>query len=76
MSVSGRTLLVAALLSSAALADSDEELPDAEFLEYLGFWEDSDEEWMVFNESADARPEARSGPAADSEEPPEKDDED
>ena len=76
MSARGRTLLVAALLSAGALADPDAELPDAEFLEYLGSWEESDEEWMLFNNPADDQPETRSGPAADGEEPVEKDDED
>jgi hypothetical protein len=33
-----------------ALANEDEELPDIEFLEYLGSWEESDEDWLLFNE--------------------------
>ena len=76
MSANGRLLVVTALLSSAALADTGDELPDAEFLEYLGSWEESDEEWMIFNTPDDARPETRSGPASEGEEPTEKDDED
>ncbi len=36
-------------IGGAALAD-DEELPDLEFLEYLGSWEASDEEWLLFED--------------------------
>ena len=35
-------------LGGVALAD-EEQAPDAEFLEYLGMWEVSDEDWMVFD---------------------------
>ena len=31
---------------------ADEELPDLEFLEYLGSWEESDEDWELFREFA------------------------
>ena len=34
------------LLALAALAD-DEEVPDSAFLEYLGMWEETDEEWLL-----------------------------
>lgn len=39
------------LLSFSAAAD--DELPDVEFLEYLGSWEESDEEWLLFDERAE-----------------------
>ena len=29
-------------------------LPDLEFLEYLGSWEDSDEEWLLFDADVSA----------------------
>ena len=35
-------------LGSVALAD-EAPPPDAEFLEYLGMWEGSDEDWMVLD---------------------------
>lgn len=35
---------------SGIVAAADEELPDLDFLEYLGSWEESDEEWLLFNE--------------------------
>ena len=36
-------------LALTAFAE-DEEVPDGEFLEYLGMWEESDEEWLLFEE--------------------------
>lgn len=29
--------------------------PDIEFLEYLGSWEDSDADWLLFNEETDQK---------------------
>jgi len=28
---------------------ADNDLPEADFLEYLGSWEESDDEWMLFD---------------------------
>ena len=33
------------------VTETDEELPDLEFLEYLGSWDESDEEWLLFDEA-------------------------
>ena len=51
-----RTLTVAKVAVACGLAGwgagaaaDDKELPDLEFLEYLGSWESSDEEWLLFN---------------------------
>lgn len=47
--------LTAILLIVASLAVvADEELPEIEFLEYLGLWEGSDEEWVMFNDPLNA----------------------
>jgi len=58
---------------------ADEELPEIEFIEYLGLWEDSDEDWVLFSDSFNAdkraRNEQRSDPAPEGEESTEKDDE-
>ncbi len=35
---------------SGALLAADTELPDVEFIEYLGLWEESDADWMLFAE--------------------------
>jgi len=48
---------------------------DAEFLEYLGMWEESDEEWVLQEGILTAEDEIRSDPAKDEEESPEKKDE-
>lgn len=63
------------LCSAAALAE--EELPDIEFLEYLGMWEESDEDWLMFNEfaSAEKRIEERSEPVPEGEDSTETSDE-
>jgi len=61
------------------LVAADEELPEIEFIEYLGLWEDSDEDWVLFSDSFNAdkraRNEQRSDPAPEGEESTEKDDE-
>lgn len=45
-----RLALVAGLAGfGGAAAAADDELPDIEFLEYLGSWEESDEEWLLFD---------------------------
>jgi hypothetical protein len=55
-----------------------EEVPELEFLEYLGSWEESDEDWLLFNqaESEQVRmDDERSDPAPTGEESTENDDE-
>jgi hypothetical protein len=57
---------------------SAEEVPDLEFLEYLGSWEESDEDWLLFNQldAEQAKTDAeRSDPVPEGEESTEKDDE-
>ena len=61
--------------ANLALAD-EEEMPDPDFLEYLGTWEESDEDWLIFNEPVTAEvDEERSEPAPEGEESTEKTDE-
>lgn len=66
------------LMACAVLAAAEAEMPDIEFLEYLGLWEDSDEDWTMFASSADAGNETdeRSDPAPEGEESTETDNED
>ena len=57
---------------------ADEELPEMDFLEYLGMWEESDEEWLALAEddvllASDS--EERIDPAPEGEESKENDDE-
>ena len=63
------------LISGGAVLAADEEDPDVEFLEYLGMWEESDEEWMILDEVTLAENDKRSDPASEDEESPEKEDE-
>ncbi len=51
--------------------EEEEEVTDMEFLEYLGSWDESDEEWLLFDE-----PEVASRDKADEQEQPEEVDED
>lgn len=54
-------------------ATSDASL-DMEFLEYLGSWETSDDEWILFA-GEDLPADARTDPSAEREEPGERNDE-
>ena len=76
MSVS-RKLAVGGLLLFCSLGlAADEEVPDVEFLEYLGLWEESDEEWLIFADADEAKEEEkRSDPVPQGEESTEKEDE-
>lgn len=49
--------------------------PDAEFLEYLGMWQETDEEWVLQEDLLTAQDEDGKEVATDDEESPEKDDE-
>lgn len=52
-------LMLAGLVGAGhALADENAEQADIEFLEYLGSWENSDEDWLIFVGDREARDEA------------------
>jgi hypothetical protein len=67
------------LMVCSLVVAADEELPEIEFIEYLGLWEDSDEDWVLFSDSFNAdkraKNEQRSDPAPEGEESTEKDEE-
>lgn len=75
MSVSQRTWMAAALLMAVPAAA--EEPPDMELLEYLGSWEETDEDWVLLTEEPeDAAPDTddtRRDPVADAEDSQEND---
>lgn len=75
-----RRLMPGLLLGACGLVlAADNELPEAEFLEYLGFWEESDEEWLIFDMDGEqllADSDERIDPAPQGEESAEEDDED
>jgi hypothetical protein len=73
-----QTLLCGIALSAATSAIAEvenEEVPDMAFLEYLGMWEESDEDWLLLDEEEVAENDKRSGPVPEGKESTEKDDE-
>lgn len=72
-----QALSTSLLLMCSLLVAADEEQPEIEFIEYLGLWEGSDEDWTMFSEPMEARNEndERSDPAPKGKESTETDDE-
>ena len=66
-------VVIGLLLCAGDILAAEEEAPDIELLEYLGMWEESDEDWLILNEAADK--EERIDPVPQGEESVEKDDE-
>ncbi len=64
-----------ALCGSSGVLAADEEAPDADFLEYLGMWEETDEDWVIVDEVTMAENEERSDPVPNGEESRETEDE-
>jgi hypothetical protein len=63
---------------SGIVAADDDVMPDIEFLEYLGSWEESDEDWVLFSEVETeqlASEDKRTDPASKDRESVETDDE-
>ena len=53
----------------------DEDIPEMDFLEYLGMWEESDEDWQLLDEDTVAENDERSDPVPEGEASTEKEDE-
>jgi hypothetical protein len=72
-----RLAVICSLLGGGVKAE-EEEAPELEFLEYLGSWEESDEDWLLFK-AVDSEPvkapEERIDPAPTGEESTETEDE-
>ena len=75
MSVDRLGLLICGLCLGMGPLAAEEPTPDAELLEYLGMWEQTDEEWVLQDEILTAEEEERSDPAEEDEESPENEDE-
>jgi hypothetical protein len=75
MSASKPVLLGALLLFGGLVQGADDEMPDEDFLEYLGLWEESDEDWLMFDAPVTTENEERVDAVPDGEESTEKDDE-
>jgi hypothetical protein len=69
----GLLSLAFAVAGTAQAADTME--PDMEFLEYLGLWEETDEEWMMMDHQISLESEERIDPVPEGEESTEDDDE-
>lgn len=67
------------LFGCSGVVAADDEQPDMEFLEYLGSWEESDEDWLLFdglgNDTVAADVNKRSGPELEGKESTESEDE-
>ena len=68
-------LAYALCVGASAFAEEGIEDLDAEFLEYLGMWEETDEEWLLHEDNLTADVEERSDPVPDGEESTEQNDE-
>jgi hypothetical protein len=66
MTRAGCWLVTGVLGVSAAAVAQDEQTPDLAFLEYLGSWDESDEEWLVVAEEILAPGDAPDAPESDS----------
>ena len=67
---------IALCASTATFAEAEEEeSPDMAFLEYLGLWEASDEDWLLIEEEVVAENDERSDPVPKGEESMETEDE-
>jgi hypothetical protein len=67
-SISRQALLVLAFGAAGSVLAADAEEPDMEFVEYLGLWEESDEEWLMVEHQLDAESEERIDPVPEGEE--------
>ncbi len=70
-----RGLVIGLLLCGGLSFAEDVEAPEIDFLEYLGMWEESDEEWQILAEAVTADNEERSDTAPEGETSTEKQDE-
>jgi hypothetical protein len=75
MSVRKAVLLGSLLMGCGAVLAADDEIPEAAFLEYLGLWDESDEDWLIFDVPITADAEERSDPVPQGEESTETSDE-
>ena len=75
MSVKQSAILVTMSLGCGLALAAEDEMPEAAFIEYLGLWAESDEDWLLFEEPITADSEERSDPAPEGEESTENTDE-
>lgn len=73
--MSARKPVALALLLAAGIVAADDVPPDAAFLEYLGSWEDTDEDWLMIRRGIRADDNERSDPVPGGDESQEHNDE-
>lgn len=62
-----RLVLVSVAAAFAGTVNAQDEEPDLSFLEYLGSWQEGDEEWLVVAEMDEELEEEDEAPAKDEE---------
>ena len=70
-----RNALVFLAFGAGTVLAAEAEEPEMEFLEYLGLWEESDEEWVMLEHQMTVESEQRIDPVPEGEESKEDDDE-
>jgi hypothetical protein len=75
MSAKRLSMLICGLCISAAALAGDEDAVDVAFLEYLGEWEEADDDWLLFGGGEMAASSEPDEPAEEEADPPEKEDE-
>ena len=71
-----RSALQLLAFGAAAMASAaEDEEPEMELLEYLGLWEETDEEWLMMEQQLNTASEQRIDPVPEGEESMEDDDE-
>ena len=68
-------MLVLAFGATGTVLAAEAEEPDMEFVEYLGLWEESDEEWLMVEHQMNLESGERIDPVPEGEESREDDDE-
>ena len=68
-------LLICGLCLCTAAATEEGPAPEVEFIEYLGMWEQTDEEWLLHDDAETVVVEERSEPAPEGEDSTEIEDE-
>ena len=75
MSAKRVAVLACGLCIAGAASAGDEESLDVEFLEYLGEWDEADDDWLLFDEAGPTAASEQDEPVEEEAETPEKEDE-
>jgi hypothetical protein len=70
-----RTFLCGLAFCGGLVMAADDEAPESDFLEYLGMWEETDEDWLMLEKTRIGNDEERSEDDGQGDDTPEKEDE-